>query len=278
MTYTPHPALQKRPRELCQLMRDYAGKLPAPDGVIVEEKVDGIRCLYIDGQLMTRNGDPIEGAEHIKVALRAIERETCRPMFFDGEWQVDGSFDATLDHFSTRGRNGDQGIFWLFDMLDMEEWRGNCPGNALLARKRKIDALPKNLTLGAVQVLPWHYFETAADVEAFAQDMISGGGEGVVIKDPKAVYRRERTGAWQRIKRSELVTGKVIAALPQAKCPDRLGTLLIDLDGTHIRVTAGLSDREGLWRAGVVGRTATIKMMERTASGQARQARFVAWN
>lgn len=280
MTFTPHPALQKRPRELCQLVRDYAGKLPAADGVIVERKMDGIRCLYIDGQLMTRNGDPIHGADHIAEALRAIEHELCRPTFFDGEWIVDDSFDATLDHYSTGGRNGDQGTFWLFDMIDMEEWRGNMSGEALLARRRKIDRLPAALTNGAVRVLPWDYCETASDAEAIARDVIANGGEGIIMKDPRATYRRERTGAWLRIKRSEIASGKVVAAVPQAKDPTKLGAILLDLDGQMIRVSAGFSaaDRASLMAQGIVGRSAMVEMMERTASGQARQARFVAWN
>jgi len=281
--YTPHPALSRAPisRELCQLVRDYDGKPPAPDGCIVEDKKDGWRALWINGELVTREGAPIYGADHVADQLRAIERQRCRPTFFDGEFVVGDSFASTHAHLMARGRNGCQGTLWLFDMMDMETWAGNACCEPLTARRRRLDTLAGEFTGDAVRVLPWRYFETAAEIEADAAEVIAAGGEGIVVKDPRAVYARRRTSAWQRIKRSMRAEVRVTAALPQHGNPDALGTLLVDIDGVAGKVCVGFTreQRLSLWRIApdLVGRIAIVEMMEMTSSGGMRQARFVGW-
>lgn len=278
MAYQHHPAMRKQPRELCQLVRDYAGKLPDPGGAIWEPKHDGIRALWIDGELRTRNGDIIHGADHIRDALAAIDRKLCRPTFIDGEFVVDGNFDATLDHFAARGRAGDQGVLHVFDMLDMGTWRGDAVCPTLTARRRRIDDVIGGRGDDAVRPIVWGWAADTADAERIARDVIGDGGEGIILKAPSAVYARERASSWIRIKRSELIRGRVIGAIPRRGNTDMLGALIVDVDGVQWTVAAGFSNdqRESLWRMPPIGRTAFIKIMQRTASGQARQARYVA--
>lgn len=201
--YTPHPALSRQavPAQLCQLVRDYAGKLPAHDGCIVEEKKDGWRALWIDGELVTREGTPIHGCDHIVAQLQELERKLCRPTFFDGELIVGDSFAETHAHLRCGGLRGDQGTFWMWDMLDMDTWHGKAVCEPLTARRRRLEDLAGELTGEGARVLPWLYFIDREDIEAHAAQVIADGGEGIIIKDPGAVYTRRRTGAWQRIKR-----------------------------------------------------------------------------
>lgn len=281
--FTPHPALSRpaQPASLCQLVRDYAGKLPAADGCIVEEKKDGWRALWINSELVTREGTPIHGCDHIVAQLQELERKRCRQTFFDGELVVGDSFAETHAHLRCGGALGDRGTLWLFDMMDMETWRGNACGEALTARRRKLDTLAGEFTGEAVRVLPWRYFETAAEIEADAAAVIAAGGEGIVMKDPTAVYRRQRSNAWLRIKRSAIAEVRVTAALPQSGHADRLGTLLVDIDGVAGKVAAGFTaeQRIALWRdaARLPGRVAIVEMMEKTGRGAMRSARFVGW-
>ncbi len=200
--YSPHPALSRAllARELCALVQDFKGEMPSPDGCIVEEKKDGWRCLFIHGELVSREGCSIVGADHIADQLRELERKLGRPTFFDGELVVGDSFEATQAHLRSRGRHGDGGTLHLFDTLDMDVWHGSAPSQPLTARRAQLDALAGELAGEAVRILPWRYFETAADIEADAADVIASGGEGIVIKDPRAVYTRRRNNAWLRIK------------------------------------------------------------------------------
>ena len=277
----PHPALASRPeagRELCQLVSDWTGRMPA-GGAIVEPKVDGIRALWIDGELVTREGAPIHGAEHIAACLRWLEHEACVPMFFDGEWQVGGSFAATLAHFQARGGRGDAGTLHLFDAMPMRVWRGEDPGQALEDRRPKLDRLLDGKARGAVRALPWAWASDADEVAAQAREYIAGGGEGVVVKNPLATYRRARTSEWQRIKKAMSLDLRIVDAVPQKEREWMLGALVLDYRGKRVRVAAGFSDveRMALWRdrASLVGTMAEVEAMEVTESGALRQARFV---
>ena len=104
----PAPRFARGPSELCALAVKWDGTVPA-GGLIVQEKIDGLRALWIDGQLWTREGSVISGAQHIIAELQAMERAVGRPMFLDGEFQVDGALKPTLAHFSSGGRYGDAG-------------------------------------------------------------------------------------------------------------------------------------------------------------------------
>jgi ATP-dependent DNA ligase len=277
----PHPALARRPdsqAELCQLVGDWTGRVPG-GGMIVEPKIDGIRALWIDGELVTRNGAPIAGAEHIADRLRILEREACMPMFFDGEFQVDGSFDATLAHFAAGGKNGDAGTLQVFDAMPMRAWRGEDPGEALDARKVKLDRMLAATADGAVRPLPWAWATDIDDIEAKAREFITAGGEGIVVKQPGATYQRRRGTIWQRIKKAITLDLRIVGYEADRERPWLLGLLILDHEGVKVRVRAGFSDAErmALWTArdGLVGAVAEIEAQERTESGSLRSARYV---
>ncbi|MEA3044600.1 MAG: ligase 1 [Sphingomonadales bacterium] len=277
----PHPALLRRNDpgpELCQLVGDWRGKMPA-GGAIVEPKLDGIRALWIDGELVTREGTPIAGAEHIDARLRWLEREACVPLFFDGEFLVGGTFAETLAHFQARGGNGVAGTLHLFEGITMRTWRGEDPCETLEARRIKLDAMLAGKADAAVRPMPWSWANDADEVAAKAREFIAAGGEGVVVKDPLGTYQRRRSTEWQRIKKAMTLDLVIVDAVPQADRAWMLGALVLDYRGRRVRVSAGFSDAErmALWRdrAQLVGTVAEISAMEVTEAGSLRQARFV---
>lgn len=278
--YTPHPALSARlqPKALCQLVTDWRGKLPA-GGAIVEPKFDGWRMLWVNSELVTREGAPIEGVEHIADVLRRLEHDACVPMFFDGELLVGGNFEATSAHVQARGRNGVGGTFHIFDAMPMRVWRGEDVGHTAQARRTRLDEILDPIACDAVQPAPWNFVMTAAEVEELARDAIAAGGEGVVVKQALSTYRRAPSGNWQRIKRVLTADVRVIAVLPMADMPDRVGALLCDHKGVQVRVSAGMTDeqRKLLWegRSRLLGSIVEVEALDRTARGSLRQARFV---
>lgn len=276
-TMTPHPALRRRdtPAQLCQLVRDWAGRIPT-GGAIVEEKKDGIRFLWIDGEAVTREGTLIEGVEHIAEVLRAIEHEQCVPMFFDGEFEVAGSFEATQRHFQARGRNGDDGVLWLYDAVPMREWRRQQSGLTLEVRRRRVDEMVAPFAAGPVKSLPWTRANTIEEIEQAGRNAIARGAEGVVAKHALATYRRNAS-TWWRIKRKATFDLRVIGVVPHA-AGDRLGGLVCDDKGVAVTVTQGFTEdqRKQLWaiRERVIGSVVELSAMERTARGSMRHARY----
>jgi ATP-dependent DNA ligase len=281
MTCEPHPALMRRPADqpaLCQLVKDWAGNMPAT-GAICEPKLDGIRALWIDGELVTREGAAIHGAEHIVEVLHAIEHEAAVPMFLEGEWIVHGSFTETLRHFRSAGGRGDAGCLHIFEGMTMRAWRGEDPSEALQARRAKLDALVKPFECDAVRLVPWAYLTSSVEIERAAADFIAQGGEGVVVKDPLATYRRKLDGSWRRIKKRLTLDLEVVGYEPDARRPFLLGVLIVDYEGKRVRVAAGFSDsqRLAMWRErdGLIGSIHEVEAMETTEKGSLRHPRWV---
>lgn len=211
---------------LCQLAADYRGAIPE-GGCMVETKVDGWRALYFPGwdgrwRLWSRNGHPIEGTEHIAWRLEQMQRMTGEPMVFDGEFQVDGTLAATKAWCERGWRlGGEAGIFHAFDCLPLAHWeRGESPIPAY-QRKATLKALWQavegdaglawewrpgshgrdEVNPGPVQIVEDEWAFTPADVLGMARRVWAIDGEGLMLKDAEAPYRRLRSPAWMKVKR-----------------------------------------------------------------------------
>lgn len=204
---------------LCTLLSEWDGTLP-PDGAMLEQKIDGWRCLWLTGidgkaRLFSRNGIPLDGADHIAWRLEQMERAAGEPMLFDGEIQVAGTLDATKRWFESGWRmGGEAGVLHLFDCLTMAEWRAGGSDVPLYQRKARLAAL---IGAGAdqwewrprshgrddpacVRLLPDEWVSTPADVLDAAKRVWAADGEGVVVKRWDAPYRRLRSRDAQKVK------------------------------------------------------------------------------
>jgi ATP-dependent DNA ligase len=212
-----HPAIAPRPREFVQLAGVWRGQLP-DGGAMVEEKVDGVRAWYVDGALTTREGIPICGVGHILHRIGGMEKAYGRPLFLDGEFKTPGGFRATLSHIGKGLRAPEQGTLHLFDCLHADEWRGDECDRPLYARKAMLAdlaALAEGLSGEwdwrpgsrgkepdgpALTVVADQWCSDADEVRAMAQSIWAREGEGVMVKDATAPYRRSRNAAWQKYK------------------------------------------------------------------------------
>ena len=222
----PHPALTKRPRELFQLAGEWRGGVP-DHGTMVEEKLDGVRAGWIGGELLTREGQPIGGIEHIAYRLRSIEKAAGHAIMFDGEFLAPGGYRATLRHIGQGLRAPEGGTLHLFDAMPAGEWAEGGTTRPLYERKRMLRewvALAADPSeqwdwrrgtkgrepLGpALTVVSDTWAATQAEVERLANEIWAKGGEGVMIKDAESVYCRARSNAWRKYKRGGWSTRKV---------------------------------------------------------------------
>lgn len=217
--------------QLVQLLADWRGDLP-PGGAMCEEKRDGYRASWFTGadgsrRLWTRGGLPIEGVAPILSRLLAMERAAGERMMFDGEFQVDGSLAATKA-WCERGwkQGGSAGHLFLFDCLAMAEWRAGGSDTPLWQRKQRLEQLVAatapipaaayegddppawewpagskgRIELDPVSVIPDRWVNDAGDVLDFAREVWAAGGEGCVVKQFDAPYRRNRNGTWAKVK------------------------------------------------------------------------------
>ncbi|PZU59850.1 MAG: hypothetical protein DI547_05070 [Sphingobium sp.] len=223
---TPHPALSRQPRELVQLAGEWRGGVP-DGGTWVEEKLDGVRACYVAGRLLTREGVEIGGVGHILHRIGGMERAAGVSLFIDGEFMVAGDYLRTLSHIGHGAGAREQGTFHLFDCLTEAEWRANDCDRPLYQRKAMLAGLVEAEAAGpvswewregthgrepeeaALSLVPDIWCATQADVEAEAARIWARGGEGVMVKDAEAPYRRLRTNAWMKYKRNGWATRKV---------------------------------------------------------------------
>lgn len=203
---------------LCQLAQDWRGTLPA-EGAGWEEKINGWRCMFfrdVRGQprLWTREGMPLEGADHVLHRLCLFEEAAGMPLFIDNEIQVDGSLEATKAWFETGWRfGGEKGLCHAFDVLSLAEWRQGGSAMPQIERKAWLRELAGRVgepwdwragshgrdDPGCVRVLEDGWVVDEAHALAEARRIWAAGGEGLMLKDPLAPYRRNRNGGWSRI-------------------------------------------------------------------------------
>lgn len=267
--------------ELCTLVDDYRADV-MPSDPVVEVKLDGLRCLYIGGDLVTREGSTFEAAAHCLPILRGMEANYGRRMMFDGEYIEDGGLEATLSAFRSRKGNG---CLWLFDAVPLDEWRSGSPSRQTLidrktALRRQLLAVTEGRTNVAVGFVE-HKAIGRRDVDAHAQAVWEAGFEGLVIKSEASRYVRKRTGDWMKVKqnmRSPVVVLDVLGK--NAKGIDVAKALLVRLainpraEAFKIPVAGPLA--RYLWedRSNFVGSTQLIDHHGFTGGGVPREARL----
>jgi bifunctional non-homologous end joining protein LigD len=193
-----------RPLQLATLV----DTVPSGPDWLFEMKYDGYRCLAAvagdDVRLFTRNGLDwtdkfgalVEPLRKLKIGSALIDGEICA---FDDKGRTD--FSTLKNVLSGGGRLE----YFAFDLLEADgEDITRLP---LIERKEKLEKLlAKSTRNDPVQYSSHIRGHGQKVLDAMCRD----GHEGVIAKDPKSIYRGERTKAWLKIKclkRQEFVIG-----------------------------------------------------------------------
>ena len=171
-----------------------AGKCDVPEAlsfpVLATPKLDGIRCLKIAGQALTRSFKPISNT----FAREWIEANL--PDGVDGELMLrGGTFNATT---SAIGRESGEPDF-VFHVFDYVSEGIDVP---YACRVRELERLPR--WEHAEKVLPVE-IKNADELAAYEEKCVAAGYEGVMVRDPAGPYKcgrsTEREGWLLKIKR-----------------------------------------------------------------------------
>lgn len=207
----------------------------------VQLKADGIRALYIDGRIVSREGAPLDCALHCLPGLQRMEQASgLGPLFIDGEYVAEDGFAATLDeHKRKRG----EGVFWAFDVIPLEHWR---QGRSHWPIEQRLETLRWMIThncdslfVGMLDSWLLDPQETAAK----AREIWAAGGEGVVSKKAGSTYVRERSDDWLRITDTITATGPIVDMLE--KKDGSLRALIVRTAYGPITVGTGWTAAEG---------------------------------
>jgi DNA ligase-1 len=171
-----------------------AGKCDVPEAlsfpVLATPKLDGIRCLKIAGQALTRSFKPISNT----FAREWIEANL--PDGVDGELMLrGGTFNATT---SAIGRESGEPDF-VFHVFDYVSEGIDVP---YACRVRELERLPQ--WQHVEKVLPVE-IKNADELATYEEKCVAAGYEGVMVRDPAGPYKcgrsTEREGWLLKIKR-----------------------------------------------------------------------------
>jgi DNA ligase 1 len=265
----------------CQLASDSAHHEDLLTGKkIVEVKLDGMRVItivYPDGRVdqYSRNGKELVNFPHIKEQFARHARLFKVPTVLDGE-VMSASFQDLMKQARRKENVQTQdAVLNLFDILSLDEFRTGA--GAFTQRDRSAllsnwfaplaEHMP-NITVVGQEVVDLDTAQGQARFKMINTQAVAGGYEGIMIKDPEAVYECKRGRSWLKLK-PFIEVSLVIVDCEEGtgKNAGRLGNLICEGedDGRLIRVSVGggLSDelRDAVWadQAGTVGQVVEVR-------------------
>ena len=152
--------------------------------LIASPKLDGIRCLKVDGKVVSRSFKPIRN-DYIRSILEKVLPEGA-----DGEIMAGQNFQQVAS--SVMSKDGEPDFnFWMFDLAP--EGAASAPYNerieATLEWKRNND--PDNHII----VVPTVTLLDSGELECYEADCLKGGHEGVMVRSPASPYKCGRATA-----------------------------------------------------------------------------------
>lgn len=157
-------------------------------------KIDGVRALTYRGGLMSRSMKPIPNKRLQLFLTHHLS------MYLDGELVAGsptepGVFNRTSSRVMTQGGNCDDVTFYVFDSFKE-------PLTAYESRLRYAsDAIKRMVELGfrGIEILPQIALHNIKEMEDYEELTLSQGYEGIMLRDPRAGYKFNRSTLKEQI-------------------------------------------------------------------------------
>jgi len=265
----------------CQLAHDGANHESKVAGQkLIEVKLDGVRVItivYPNGHVdqYSRNGKELANFPHIREQFARHARFLKEPMVFDGEVMSSSFQDLMRQVHRKTDVQSEDAVLNLFDIISLQEFkagRGTVPqaerSAALKVWYNPIEEHVPNITIVGQELVDLDSQGGRRRFDRINADAVSGGYEGIMIKDPTAVYECKRTTAWLKQKPYIEVSLTVVGTEEgTGKNVGRLGALIVEGedDGKLIRTNVGSgltdSDRDRFWSArdSIVGHVVEVR-------------------
>lgn len=241
----------------------------APDGIdpagyLVSEKLDGVRALWDGRRLVFRSGLPIVAPQWF------VSRLPAQPL--DGElWLGRGRFEegaGTVRHAVALDAPWRALRYMVFDLPGAE--------GAFAQRAARLAELCRAQRFDALQAVAQRTLADRAALARWFDEVVRGGGEGLVLHRADALWRPGRSEAVLKLKPVADAEALVVAHVAgRGRLEGRLGALQVRTpEGVEFLLGSGLTDTQ---RADppAVGSVVTYRYRSVTASGVPRFASFV---
>lgn len=277
-----------RQPQLCDTIKTDKGKILFPENlpdVLVEEKLDGVRviCIKKDDKIefISRNGKSYRFS-FIEKDLLTIRHD----FIIDGEVVYTGakdsvtSFQKLMTMLRTKEEVPDKNVkFFVFDIMefnfeDITQMR-------LIDRKKLLTEIFKSLLI-TVKLTNYDNYMGKKKIQRKYEQVVSQGGEGLILKNKNSPYEYENRKHWWKIKGLVDETFEIVGfGYGEGKSnKDKVGYLEIVVNNKIlVRVGSGISDEMRDWMTNntgkLIGMKADIAYTERTMDGRLRFPRFI---
>jgi len=197
-------------------------------GWVMSEKLDGVRAFWDGKKLISRSGKIFNAPDSFTRGFPSFA--------LDGElWSSRGDFEHIVSIVNTKNSNAR----WrelTYNVFEVPNQQGE-----LLERLEKV----KPFLSSRLKLIEQVEIHTNREVQAYLQQVIQLGGEGVVLRNPKQVYYVGRTKQAVKYKPFNDAECRVVSILQgSGKYKNMMGAIECDYSGKIIKIGSGFTDEE----------------------------------
>lgn len=238
--------------------------------VLVQPKIDGIRAIFNPKtqQLTTRNGNVIHSCDHIILALTL---QGLNHLTLDGEIYTDALPFEVINGLVRAKQPQAETLklqYHIFDRVDYQ-----------VDAAKRAEMLAHILPNEIIRPVPT-FIATPDNVDFYYQAFLELGFEGLIARDPKALYQGDRCDALRKLKPTEDMEAVLVGfeATDSDRNRSSFGAMVLRLRNGKTFRCSGLSDRQrqALWQRKPLGESVTFTFQGFTADGVPRFPRFKA--
>ena len=241
----------------------YRGNLDL-DRYWASEKLDGVRAYWDGAALHSRNGNRFNAPAWFVEGFPQIA--------LDGElWMGRGTFEVLSG--AVRRQTPDDVAWRRIRFMVFDLPGSSAPFDERLKALRRLlrDAPPRRIRL-----VEQFRVASEADLMATLERIVAAGGEGLMLRDGRSLYRAGRSDDLLKLKTFDDAEAVVVDHVPgKGKYTGMMGSLLVEMpDGRRFKLGTGFSDAERRTPP-PVGATVTYRHSGTTANGIPRFASFM---
>lgn len=233
------------------------------DSVFIQPKLDGVRCLYNvkTSELVSRNGKPIFGMEHIIEELQTVTFDDSVE-WLDGELYLHGENFESISSATRRTKNisNRKMQFHVFDVVSEKGFF------------ERTKAFPFLIGLKNVTVVQHsNHPNDESKIEEVHDQYVSLGYEGIMIRLPGIGYEHKRS--YSLLKYKKFIQEEfVVIGFSKEEFEETLGAVVLqskDKKTFEARPAMTNEQKKHIWenQSDFMNNIATVKFQERTEYG-----------
>jgi DNA ligase-1 len=195
----------------CQLAHDGANHEKKIVGKkLLEVKLDGVRVITVvkkngSVNMYSRNGKELSNFSKIGSAFAKIAKDLKEDTVFDGEVMSSSFQDLMKQVHRKEDVQTDDAVLYLFDTLPLSDFiKGKCTLTQT-QRSSNVATYVKAINDTCIRFVSQVMVDLDdpkghAEFKRINQEAIQGGYEGIMVKNPEAIYECKRSTSWLKIK------------------------------------------------------------------------------